>query len=239
VVRPDLPGCGASPAVPDETELRFDHIVSDVHELVREIAPGGAHLVGESSGGLLAALLTHEHQQSVRSVTMVSTPIGVGQRTTGPHSLGHGSWEEALLNLGMREWWLRSRREVVGVPVNPPRDDYWADEFARTPVGTALRYRRAVVGKTVRDVLADLQVPVLVMRPERSPFMDEDDLPAWLGVPRGQILTYPLNNDMYYLSPGPLIADCAAFLHGVDVAARITRKSSMGSARSNSCGPRA
>jgi pimeloyl-ACP methyl ester carboxylesterase len=221
VVRLEMPGCGSSPAVPADAELSFDSIVADVHEMLTEFAPGGAHLVGESSGGLLAALLADRHPASVRSLTMVSTPIGVGQRTAGPHSLGHASWDEALRQLGMREWWLRSRREVVGVPVNPDRDDHWADEFARTPVATALRYRQAVVGQTVGSLLPALRVPALVMRPERSPFMGEDDLAAWQVIPRGEVRTYPLNNDMYYLSPAPLVADCAAFLNGVDIGIRL------------------
>lgn len=217
VVRVDLPGCGDSPPLPDGPELRFADVLADVAALVAEVAPGGAHLVGESAGGLLGALLTASGPAGVRSLTMVSTPLGVGPRTTEPHRLGHPSWPEALRALGMREWWLRSRRETVGVPVSPARDEYWAAEFARTPVATAVRYVGAVAGRTVHDVVAEIPVPTLVLRPERSPFMDTSDEEVWRRIPDVRVVTFPLNNDMYYLVPEPLVAECARFLAAVEL----------------------
>lgn len=215
VVRVDFPGCGDSPPLAPEPELRFADVLADVRELVRHVAPDGAHLVGESAGGLLGALLAAAHPAAVHSLTMVSTPLGVGPRTTQPHRLGHASWPDALRTLGMREWWLRSRRETVGVPVHEARDEYWAAEFARTPVDTAVRYVGAVAGRTVHDVVADIAVPALVLRPESSPFMDGADEQVWHRIPDVRVVSYPLNNDMYYLVPGPLVAECARFVSSV------------------------
>lgn len=215
VVRVDLPGCADSPPLPPDVELTFDRVVDEVRDFVRFVAPEGAHLVGESSGGLLGALLTADDPAAVRSLTMLSTPLGVGHRTTDPHSLGHADWPAALGALGMHDWWLRSRRETVGVPVNEPRDQHWAAEFARTPVETAISYVGAVSGRTVRDIVGDIAVPTLVVRPEQSPFMDAEDERTWQRIPDVRIRTYPLNNDMYYLIPGPLITDCHRFLTGV------------------------
>lgn len=224
VVRLDFPGCGDSPPLAPEPELRFADVLSDVHELIRHVAPDGAHLIGESAGGLLGALLTAAHPELVHSLTMVSTPLGVGPRTTEPHRLGHASWPDALRTLGMREWWLRSRRETVGVPVNEPRDDHWADEFARTPVETAVRYVGAVAGRTVHDVVAEISVPALVLRPERSPFMDGADEDTWRRIPDVRVVSFPLNNDMYYLVPGPLVAECARFLSGVELGSPVRQE---------------
>jgi pimeloyl-ACP methyl ester carboxylesterase len=215
VIRVDLPGCADSPPLPQDVELTFDEIVDEVHDFVGFVAPEGAHLIGESSGGLLGALLTADDPAVVRSLTMLSTPLGVGRRTTGPHSLGHADWPEALRTLGMHDWWLRSRRETVGVPVNEPRDEHWAAEFARTPVDTAIKYVGAVSGRTVTDIVKDIPVPTLVIRPEHSPFMDAKDEQTWQQIPDVRVRTYPLNNDMYYLVPGPLIADCHRFLTSV------------------------
>jgi abhydrolase domain-containing protein 6 len=75
VVLPDLPGFA-------EASQHLDHrytipgIAAVLSEALREHAPAGAHLVGNSLGGAVAAHLGLEHPRWVRSLTLIS-PAGV------------------------------------------------------------------------------------------------------------------------------------------------------------------
>jgi pimeloyl-ACP methyl ester carboxylesterase len=70
VIALDLPGFGASPALPDAHGCGIDAVVPLLAETLRALGLNRPHLVGNSLGGLLALLLgRHGHARSVTALS--------------------------------------------------------------------------------------------------------------------------------------------------------------------------
>lgn len=70
VVMPDLPGFSEA-SQPLDHRYTIPAIAEPLAEALRELAPAGAHLVGNSLGGAVAAWLGLEHPRWVRSLTLI------------------------------------------------------------------------------------------------------------------------------------------------------------------------
>jgi pimeloyl-ACP methyl ester carboxylesterase len=71
VILPDLRGHGRSSDMP--TDIRIEHLAEDMVKVVRQVADQPAHVVGLSLGGLVALQLGIDHQDWVKSLTLVNT----------------------------------------------------------------------------------------------------------------------------------------------------------------------
>lgn len=70
VVLPDLPGFSEA-SQPVDHRYTVASMAALLVEALRELAPAGAHLVGNSLGGAIAAYMGLEHPQWVRSLTLI------------------------------------------------------------------------------------------------------------------------------------------------------------------------
>lgn len=71
VVAYDLPGHGRSPGNPADWTL--DKAAATLAQVVRSVAPAGAHLVGLSVGGMISQAMTLAQPSLVRSLTLIDT----------------------------------------------------------------------------------------------------------------------------------------------------------------------
>lgn len=173
---PDLYGCGGTDPWPGLRPLRL----SDEAALVSAVTPGHGqplHLVGHSYGGAVALRWAVEHPERVRSLTLIE-PVAF-------HLLREGGAEERRL---LEE--VRATADVVGRAVLEGDYhlgmarfvDYWNGEgawsaasersrrsLARCVAKVALDFHATVNEDAPLQALARFDLPVSVLRGERSP----------------------------------------------------------------------
>lgn len=214
VIRPDLRGCGRNLVVP--ASYTTDGLVTDLVALLDALEVECAHLVGESSGGLIAANAAVAAPDRVASLTLVSTPVLPAGHDKAVKSAGFDSTEEALEGLGLAGWWLESRRLGGELTGDDARDRYYAKQLALTSVPAALGMWDWIHSPEhdLLEIAEKIGQPVLLMAPGSSHGTNLDQQRALAAaLPAGRLTEYPdFNHEMYYLHAGALAGDCARFL---------------------------
>ena len=171
VLAPDLWGYGESPNYPGQVPCLAEETA--VVEALVEYAGGPVDLVGHSYGGALALRFTLDHQDLVRSLTLIE-PVAFH-----------------LLRLGSAgERWLLSEVEAVAAAVRRDRGgagmrrfvDYWNHSgtwaglsedkrlgLARLAARVANDFAATLAEAIPLETYRQIQVPVLLFRGGRSP----------------------------------------------------------------------
>jgi len=215
VIRVDLRGCGRSALPPGEVAFSFEDLVSDVQALIQAMDLTAVNYVGESTGGLVGAVIAARDPQRIASLSLVSTPTRPADGDPGTKSPGASTPEASLNALGLKQWWLRSRA-MTGDLFGDERDEQYAGEFARTPVPVAVAMWQAMHEPDV-DLTrwaGGVRARTLILSPGRSTSLSagaQDELAAM--IPGARLRRYPgWTHGMYFLHPGELAADVLQFV---------------------------
>jgi pimeloyl-ACP methyl ester carboxylesterase len=126
-----------------------------------------AVLVGAGGGGQPCAMFAATYPERTRALVLVNTPARVVKTEDYPHGLEPDAWREQLREVrqlwGEREYF---EQQVRGA--NPSADDEFLDWFVtcqrfNASPGAALNFYRVLGETDLRDVLASLSVPTLVL----------------------------------------------------------------------------
>jgi len=159
-IRPDLPGCGRTPAPAEPMEFTTDFLLEATCNLLDRLGIERVHYVAEGASVGIGASLAACLPERVASLTLISARPSVDAALRVHHSVGFGTWEEAIVELGTREWWVRARStggELVGGPV----DSYLADEAGKVDPRAAIAMAHWASGWNLPALLPDIQVPTL------------------------------------------------------------------------------
>jgi pimeloyl-ACP methyl ester carboxylesterase len=215
VIRVDLRGCGRSVLPPGEVSFSFEDLVSDMQALIHALGLKSVNYVGESTGGLVGTVIAARDPGRIATLNLVSTPTRPADGDPRTKSPGAGSPEESLSELGLKQWWLRSRA-MTGDLFGDGRDEQYASEFARTPATVAVAMWQAMHEPDV-DLTrwADgVRARTLMLSPGHSTSLSavaQDELAAL--IPGAQLRRYPgWTHGMYFLHPGELAADVLQFV---------------------------
>jgi pimeloyl-ACP methyl ester carboxylesterase len=220
ILRPDIRGCGSSSDPGADYVFRIDDLVADLLAIMDELGLEQVHYVGESAGGVVGAIAAARHPSRFRSLTLVSTPISPSSGDMKVKSPGGAaSPEEAFAKLGLKEWWLQSRRRT-GDLFGDDRDDEIASDFARTPLHVAISMWTAMHQPDVSlaPYLSRLFLPTLVLSPTASYTMNleqQRDLVSALPNAR-QIIYQNAPHFMIYLRAAELARDTLEFIESHD-----------------------
>lgn len=176
VLRPDLPGCGDSAAI-DPANLDFPQLAELLGESVRRHATEPVHYVGESLGGMLGVFLAATQPDLIASLTIMSTPLYGGQTVHTMQAVDEESWADAVLVLGMREWWLesRSRMRGTGRPDRTDSERWIVDQLELTSTVAAAELSRIIETVDLREYAAKVTCPVRILVPEGSKYANRPD----------------------------------------------------------------
>ena len=183
VLRPDLPGCGSSPDPGPGHEHTTDELVAQLLDLFDRAEVDRVHFVGEGVGGAIGAALTVSAPDRVQSLTLISEPVNVSPDIQTNHAAGFPTWHEGIEQLGMREWWLRAHAEAGDLVGDDRIDGYIADEIATVPPHVAVALARWAPTWDLRDLLPQIQVPVLFVWAEHARWAAEQDRDALTVLP--------------------------------------------------------
>lgn len=169
IIRRDLPGHGESQAPPPDQVWRLEELVSETVEFLDALKLERVHLLGESTGGMLAVMFAAHHPDRLHSLILCATPTTIGAAAQAFFAAGHADWQTALQRLGTREWgrWLISQTGTAGA-LSETHREWVVEQIARIPTHVLVGYSRMVSGTDVTSLLGRITTPTLILSPTKS-----------------------------------------------------------------------
>lgn len=201
-IRFDTRGYGQSVVPPKEHKWTMDEMVDDLMEVAATAGPGPVHLVGESLGGTVVLLAAIRHPDRVASATVSNTAFkGAGIQHVK-------AWRDEFRKAGVRAWsrTMMERRFVPGV-LNEAQRSWFETEQDKSPDHVTVGLGEMLAAADLTADLPKLKCPLLVLMPDRSPFV-----PARMAtdlielVPQAELVMFP---GVRHGLPFSHAADCA------------------------------
>jgi pimeloyl-ACP methyl ester carboxylesterase len=166
LVRFDMRGMGLSAAAARKDAWTFETYAEDVVAVADAVGAKTFHFVGESYGGTVGLMLGLRHRRRVRTLT-ISNAAHVGS------AIGNiAEWEKVLRQEGGAIWskgMMRSRF-YDGV-LSPEKWAWYEAQQASHPIESIIAARQTLVDANLTDRLPSLDVPVLLLHGDASPFV--------------------------------------------------------------------
>jgi pimeloyl-ACP methyl ester carboxylesterase len=126
---------------------------------------------------MLGVLLAATQPDLVASVSLMSTPLYGGQTVRSMQAVDEASWADAVLALGMREWWLESRARMRGTarPDRTDGDRWIVDQLELTAPEAAAALSRIIETVHLREHAKNVTCPVRILVPEGSKYANRPD----------------------------------------------------------------
>jgi pimeloyl-ACP methyl ester carboxylesterase len=215
VIRRDLRGHGGSGDPGPSDPWSFDGLIEDLGGFCDALKLENVHLLGESTGGMLAVGYAATHPKPIRSLMLCGTPTTIGPAEQKFFACGHESWQSALMEMGSEGWarWLLSQPGTA--PRGDPARTEWAiRQFARAPAQALAGYSRVISTTDVTPLLAQVKAPALVLAPTRSaatPMAEQERIAATL--PRADLVRIAgEGHEIYIDRPEECVSALRSFL---------------------------
>jgi class 3 adenylate cyclase len=144
-------------------EARMD----DIRAVIDAVGAERPVLVGSGAGGQPCAMFAATYPERTRALVLVNTPARAVKTEGYPYGLEPEAWREQLREVRQR-WGERDYFEEQARAANPAADDEFlawfvtCQRFNASP-GAALNFYRVLGETDLRDVLASISVPTLVL----------------------------------------------------------------------------
>jgi pimeloyl-ACP methyl ester carboxylesterase len=188
VVRYDMRGFGRSVVPPESHKWTMAELIADLLE-VAETAFGKQplHVMGESIGGTIALAAGLAHPARFASVAMSNAAINGGHIGYAP------GWRAEVARMGI-DGWSRRLMEMRFVPgaVAPQMLDWFAQVQGRSHAHVVVGLGELLIGTDLRSELPAFKSPLLMMMPDRSPFVSLSQVAALVElVPQTEVAVFP------------------------------------------------
>lgn len=188
VLRFDMRGFGRSVVPPETYDWTMAEQIADLLEVAETaFGPDPVHVMGESIGGTIALAAALRHPSRFTSVAMSNAAIKGGQIGYAP------GWRAEIARIGIKGWSerLMEMRFVPGA-VSPEALAWFAAQQAKSPAHVVIGLGEMLIGTDLTDELRALRSPLLLMMPDRSPFvsLSQASVLAEL-IPQAEIAVFP------------------------------------------------
>jgi pimeloyl-ACP methyl ester carboxylesterase len=158
VVRPDLPGFGASTEPPDYG-WSAGELAADIGRFLDAIAIDACHLIGAKYGGSACMQFAAGNSHRLGSLILCGSPFrGSGSRNA-----------DAIRAKGVRAWAGETQRSRLGSDASPDQVAWWTDELmGKTSVRAAYGAASARIDMDLDALLPRIAVPVLMVTTQES-----------------------------------------------------------------------
>jgi pimeloyl-ACP methyl ester carboxylesterase len=187
----------------------MDEMIADLMEVAALAGPGPVHLVGESLGGTVALLTAIRHPDRVASTTVSNT----AHKGAGIQHIK--TWRDELRKAGVRAWsrTMMERRFVQGA-LNEAQRSWFEAEQDKSPEHVTVGLGEMLAAADLTPELAMLKCPLLILMPDRSPFV-----PARMAtelaelVPQAELAMFPgVRHGLPFSHAGECATRTAAFI---------------------------
>ena len=165
-LRFDFRGYGQSPVPPQDHAWNLDELVEDLMEVATHAGPGPVHLAGESLGGtvVLAAAARYPDRVATATVSNAAYKGGGIQYVSG--------WRAAFERTGVEPWSrdMMQKRFAPGA-LSEAQYAWFAAEQDKAPAHVTAGYGELLAGTDLTAELVRIKAPLLILMPDRSPFV--------------------------------------------------------------------
>lgn len=166
LVRFDMRGMGLSAAAGSPEKWTFERYAQDVVDVADAVGARTFHFVGESYGGTVGMMLGLNHRPRVRTLT-ISNAAHIGS------AIGNiADWERTLRQDGGAAWSRGMMRDRFHEGALSPEKWAWYEaQQGSHPIDSIIAARKTLVDANLADRLSALDMPVLLLHGDGSPFV--------------------------------------------------------------------
>jgi 3-oxoadipate enol-lactonase len=188
VARFDMRGFGGSVVPPQTHQWSMGELIADLLE-VAEAAFGeeAVHVLGESIGGTVALAAGLEHPSHFASIAMSNAAIKGGHINYAP------GWRAEIGRVGIKGWSdrLMEMRFAPGA-VAPEALEWFAAVQEKSPAHVVVGLGELLIDTDLTPKLSNFKLPLLLMMPDRSPFVSLTQASALTElVPHTELAVFP------------------------------------------------
>ena len=192
IYRPDLLGCGESDPPPAGYRFTPEAIAAQIIAILDALSLARVHWVGELSGGIVGVLLAARYPERVASLVLCNTPIRISDEIRGIYALDRANASAAMRAHGVGEWCRQTLRYRLDTEHASPELCEWViAEMGRTRPDTAAALHDCFESVDVMPLLAEINVPVLLLSGDRSRIASEQQQAFVERLPRARLELVP------------------------------------------------
>ncbi|KAF9889083.1 hypothetical protein FE257_008060 [Aspergillus nanangensis] len=179
VIRRDLRGHGLSSDPTNDYAYTLETVLSEIVDLLDQENVQKIHLLGESTGGMIAVAFAAKYPDRVGSLTVCATPTHLPASAKESWALGYSDWPTACRTLGGRGFCeAMTMSGGIGQP-DPSYQKWWLDQASISTGEGLARYAEFLMGLDVRPLKKTVSCPTLILAPLRSRNTSIDDQEAF------------------------------------------------------------
>jgi 3-oxoadipate enol-lactonase len=207
VVRPDMPGFGAS-AEPPGYSWAVDELAADLGRLLDAVQITKCHLVGAKYGGSVVMQYAIEHSDRLLSLSLFGSPV---------RGSGTGNADK-IRDLGVREWARVTQQARLGSGASEAQIVWWTDELmGKTNPRAAYGASSSRIDMELEQNLSRIACPTLIVTTQESGLQSVAAVEAYAQkIPDVRVVVLP--GDCYHIAAAEpdICADhLQKFLHAI------------------------
>jgi pimeloyl-ACP methyl ester carboxylesterase len=158
VIRPDLPGFGASTA-PPRYGWSAGELAADIGYFLDALKIERCHLIGAKYGGSACTLFASEYAHRLYSLALFGSPF---------RGSGTGN-ADRIRAVGVRQWAAETQGARLGSSAPPAQIAWWTDELmGKTNQRAALGAASARINMNLDEILPRITMPTLIVTTQES-----------------------------------------------------------------------
>jgi 3-oxoadipate enol-lactonase len=217
VVRPDLRGHGASQVPPKET-VTIDRLAQDFLELMDHLGLARAHVVGSSTGGIVAMRAALEHSDRFLSLSSYVAIPGLAPSVT---HVDYEEWKVGLMREGVENFLKRTAEQRFHLDrLDPGFVDWFCRESGRNDAAFLADFVQMMTGFDFSDRLPEISCPCLFVVASGDPVHSMENYEVLKRVPNHRFVVFEnMPHNITDAVPERCLAELLPFLDGLEVKA--------------------
>jgi 3-oxoadipate enol-lactonase len=189
VVRPDMPGFGAS-AAPAGYGWTADELAADLLRFLNVLRIERCHLIGAKYGGSVCMTFANAHSGRLLSLSLLGSPV---------RGSGSGNADK-IRDLGVRGWAAATQRDRLGSTVSEGQIVWWTEELmGKTNPLAAFSASAARVDMELENQLSGIACPTLIVTTRESGLQSVAAVERYAGrIPHARVIVLP--GDSYHIA---------------------------------------
>jgi pimeloyl-ACP methyl ester carboxylesterase len=189
IVRPDLPGFGASPE-PADYGWSAGELGADISRFLDALDIESCHLVGAKYGGSACMRLAIDQPHRLRSLCLFGSPVR-----------GSGSGNADLIRAkGVRQWAAETMRSRLGQFASDAQVKWWTDELmGKTSTRAAYNASASRIDMELENELSRITAPTLIVTTQESGLQTVEAVERYAArIPVSRVIVLP--GDSYHIA---------------------------------------
>lgn len=187
VVRWDMRGHGSSDR-PDRDGISIQRLSADLIELLDDLELDSAHIVGSSTGGIIAMLTAIEHPERLKTLSSYAAIPGLAPSV---NHIDYEDWRAGLVSEGVAAFLRRTVSQRFKVDeADPQLVNWFIQDSARNDPEFLSDFVYMMTGFDFGERLPEIRCPALFVVPSGDPVHSMENYAVLKTVPDHRFIVY-------------------------------------------------